>query len=62
MVYVGKKLMNNNTIIDIKEINDKGEHIIAIKGNIDLEFVTKKFSRLSYVKNINNENDTNIYE
>ena len=34
--------MNNNTIIDIKEINDKGVHIIVIKTYIDFKIGKKK--------------------
>ena len=60
LIYVGKKSMNNNSIIDIKEINDKGDHIIAINTTLDLEIGQKEISRLSYVKNINNENDSSI--
>jgi len=52
--------MNNNRIIDIKEINDKDDHIIAIKTILDFKISKKEISRLSYVKNINNENDKNI--
>ena len=57
LIYVGKKSMNNNDIKDIKEINDKGDHIIVLKTTLDFEFAEKKIIRLSYIKNTNNEND-----
>ena len=57
LIYVGKKPMNYNDIKDIKEINDKGDHIIVLETTLDFEIGKKEILRLSYIKNINNEND-----
>ena len=59
LLYVGKKNYFNNEVIDIREINEKGDHILVSKRKISF-FIRKRISRIFYIKNINNENNLRI--
>ena len=52
--------MNKNRIFDIKEINDKGDHIIFIKATLDFNIGKKNFEDYLMLKIINKDNDKSI--
>jgi len=60
--FVGKKEYNNKKIIDIREINEKGDHILLTNSYLNFNFKNgeKKISKLYYIKNINKKNNKNI--
>ena len=60
--YVGKQIYINNKIIDVIEINEKGEHIIIMNSflNFNLDILGKEISEIFYIKNINNKNNKKI--
>ena len=65
LIYVGKKPYIKDEIIDIREINEKGDHILVKNNKIKFQLSKysksrKEISRIFYIKNISNENNLNI--
>ena len=60
--YVGKEEYINKEIFDIKEINEKGDHILVTNSLLDFNFKdgVKKISNIYHIKDKNNENNKNI--